>query len=673
MTVRPAASAAGGRDAPGDCALELRLPSPRSRCRCRCPGRPSSGRPYARSPPSWTTTCCPGWPPSTRPLLAVVGGSTGAGKSTLVNSLVGRRVDRTRGDPADHPGTGAGAPQLRRPLVHRRPDPARAGPLHRGAASDSRSLQLVVEESMPPGLALLDAPDIDSVVAENRAAGLPAAGRRRSVAVRHLGRPLRRRRAVGLPDRRRPSAARRSRWCWTGCRRGRWRTSRRTSGQMMSERGLGDSVLFAVPETTVDAEGLLPDRGGAADPGLAGRAGRTTGPAGPGWCTRPWTAPSARWSRKAPSWPGRWTSSSRCIAQLRAEVDHSYAEAVRTVAGADRRRHAAPRRGAGPLARVRRAPGSSSGRWSRRSAGCGTGWSRSSAASRRAPATSRWRWSPGWSRCCGTRPMPPRSGPRRPGRPTPPGGSWWRDSRGPVAAPRRTFPRAAERAIRDWQGGGAGPGRRRGHGQAVEGPVPGPGGERGRGGADDRGLRAHRRVWSGPRSAWPAARRCWPSGCWRRCSATRPIRRLAETAKEDLDARVQALMSDRAAALPPGAGRAGRRAGAGRAAAAAGGGGAGRPGRRAARGVGRCAGRGQDEAGAAGRRGAAVAGAAAGDPGSSPRGRRRDDIVDAELVDSPRRGVPLMAGRGPGRAAAQRPQRRPGRAPEGADRGGRPV
>ena len=36
------------------------------------------------------------------PLLAVVGGSTGAGKSTLVNSLVGRRGDREReGDGGD--------------------------------------------------------------------------------------------------------------------------------------------------------------------------------------------------------------------------------------------------------------------------------------------------------------------------------------------------------------------------------------------------------------------------------------------------------------------------------------------------------------------------------------------------------------------------------------------
>ena len=44
------------------------------------------------------------------PLLAVVGGSTGAGKSTLVNSLVGREVSAP-GDPPDHPCPGAGASQ----------------------------------------------------------------------------------------------------------------------------------------------------------------------------------------------------------------------------------------------------------------------------------------------------------------------------------------------------------------------------------------------------------------------------------------------------------------------------------------------------------------------------------------------------------------------------------
>src|SRR4051812_17977323 len=101
------------------------------------------------------------------PLLAVVGGSTGAGKSTLVNSLVGRQVS----------APGVIRPTTRAPvLVHHTSDarwftddrilPGLARST--GAVKDSRSLHLVVEDSIPPGLALLDAPDIDSVVVENR-------------------------------------------------------------------------------------------------------------------------------------------------------------------------------------------------------------------------------------------------------------------------------------------------------------------------------------------------------------------------------------------------------------------------------------------------------------------------------------------------------------------------
>src|SRR5215216_8186942 len=101
------------------------------------------------------------------PLLAVVGGSTGAGKSTLVNSLVGREVS----------APGVIRPTTRAPvLVHHSSDanwftddrilPGLARST--GASKEARSLQLVTEDSLPPGLALLDAPDIDSVVVENR-------------------------------------------------------------------------------------------------------------------------------------------------------------------------------------------------------------------------------------------------------------------------------------------------------------------------------------------------------------------------------------------------------------------------------------------------------------------------------------------------------------------------
>ena len=101
------------------------------------------------------------------PLLTVVGGSTGAGKSTLVNSVVGRRVTQP----------GVLRPTTRSPVLVFHPedsdwfDDARILPdLARttAASTDPRALQLVAEPALPPGLAVLDAPDIDSVEQRNR-------------------------------------------------------------------------------------------------------------------------------------------------------------------------------------------------------------------------------------------------------------------------------------------------------------------------------------------------------------------------------------------------------------------------------------------------------------------------------------------------------------------------
>ncbi|MDQ3106665.1 MAG: dynamin family protein, partial [Actinomycetota bacterium] len=104
------------------------------------------------------------------PLLAVVGGSTGAGKSTLVNSLLGTQVTQA----------GVLRPTTRAPVLVCHPsdrrwfEDARVLPgLARmtGASPESGTpgtLHLVESEDLPPGLALLDAPDIDSVVASNR-------------------------------------------------------------------------------------------------------------------------------------------------------------------------------------------------------------------------------------------------------------------------------------------------------------------------------------------------------------------------------------------------------------------------------------------------------------------------------------------------------------------------
>ena len=99
------------------------------------------------------------------PLLAVVGGSTGAGKSTLVNTLVGAS-SRDRSAAADDPLPGvAVAPGDERWFAEGGCCPG--GPPAGMPTSGNRSLQLVPHPAVPPGLALLDAPDIDSVVDGN--------------------------------------------------------------------------------------------------------------------------------------------------------------------------------------------------------------------------------------------------------------------------------------------------------------------------------------------------------------------------------------------------------------------------------------------------------------------------------------------------------------------------
>lgn len=101
------------------------------------------------------------------PLLAVVGGSTGAGKSTLVNSLLGQAITKT----------GVRRPTTTAPTLICNPEdrdwfrsstvlPHLTRTDH--AAEGSRALRIIVTEALPAGLALLDAPDIDSIDDDNR-------------------------------------------------------------------------------------------------------------------------------------------------------------------------------------------------------------------------------------------------------------------------------------------------------------------------------------------------------------------------------------------------------------------------------------------------------------------------------------------------------------------------
>ncbi|MFT4286424.1 ABC transporter [Nocardioides sp.] len=190
------------------------------------------------------------------PLLAVVGGSTGAGKSTLVNSLVGSRL------------TAAGLlrPTTRSPvLVHNPADGRWFGQdrllpeLERvsHATNDPKALQLVPSDRVPAGLAILDAPDVDSVEEQNRllAAQLLAAADlwifvtssaryADQVPWEFLRSAAERSTAVAIVLDRTPEDA--------------VQTVATHLARMLAARGLKDSPLFIVREGVVSAEGLLP-------------------------------------------------------------------------------------------------------------------------------------------------------------------------------------------------------------------------------------------------------------------------------------------------------------------------------------------------------------------------------------------------------------------------------
>ena len=105
------------------------------------------------------------------PVLVALVGSTGAGKSTLVNSIVGLQVSMT----------GIRRPTTNSPVLACHPDdvdwfaenvflPTVPRVRQEGLARSGRDglLVLAANEGMPTGVALLDTPDIDSVVAEHR-------------------------------------------------------------------------------------------------------------------------------------------------------------------------------------------------------------------------------------------------------------------------------------------------------------------------------------------------------------------------------------------------------------------------------------------------------------------------------------------------------------------------
>jgi energy-coupling factor transporter ATP-binding protein EcfA2 len=186
------------------------------------------------------------------PLLVVVGGSTGAGKSTLVNSLVRAPVS----------ATGILRPTTRAPVLVSHPADTAWFGRDRLLAALTRTLpeplQLISAPALPRGLAFLDAPDIDSVVDSNRALAsqlfaaadlwlfvTSAARYADAVPWRLLQAARARGTVIALALARVPPAA----------------TVELVGlvSEMLTERGLASVPLFVIPETRVDRQGQLPE------------------------------------------------------------------------------------------------------------------------------------------------------------------------------------------------------------------------------------------------------------------------------------------------------------------------------------------------------------------------------------------------------------------------------
>lgn len=195
------------------------------------------------------------------PLLCVVGGSTGAGKSTLVNSLVGETVTRA----------GVLRPTTRASVLVHHPDDRdwfsgdRILPgLARVTGSvtdddDPTSVRLTPSTKLPAGLGLLDAPDIDSVVTSNRdlarqllaAADLwlfvtTAARYADAVPWELLREAAERGTSVAIILDRVPPEA--------------MEDIRVHLAQMLREQGLSKSPIFTIAESPLGEDGMLPTR-----------------------------------------------------------------------------------------------------------------------------------------------------------------------------------------------------------------------------------------------------------------------------------------------------------------------------------------------------------------------------------------------------------------------------
>nr|WP_309987312.1 dynamin family protein [Arthrobacter pascens] len=206
------------------------------------------------------------------PLLAVVGGSTGAGKSTLVNALVGHPVTRagairpTTRQPIllHHPADGPwfedlrvlpGLSRIRGVVVPAEVPASQAGPAPDTAAVSS--LVLVADTAVPQGVALLDAPDVDSISDDNR----KLAGQLLAAADLWVFVTTANRYADAVPWKLLLNAASRDIMVAVVLDRVPPAAEAEVSEDlraMLVREGLGEAALFVVPEVSLNQLGMLP-------------------------------------------------------------------------------------------------------------------------------------------------------------------------------------------------------------------------------------------------------------------------------------------------------------------------------------------------------------------------------------------------------------------------------